>query len=220
MKLKKNDIAVIGLGTFGYELAVQLEKRGHSVMAIDIDKDKINHIKDFVSLAIQADVTDEDVLRKIEIDKFDTVVFGMSSALESLILSITLMNKLHVKHIIGKANTQIQKEVLLKIGAHEVILPEIATAIRLADRITNPNILEKFELDAEQSLVEMVVPKKFFGKSLKELDVRKNFKVNVIMKQNEGKMEMITNADEKFREGDIIFVVGKDKDIQKNFSDL
>ena len=219
MKLKSNDIAVIGLGTFGYELAIQLEKKGHSVMAIDIDMNKVNHIKDFVSVAIQADITDEDVLRKIEIGKFDKVVFGMSSALESIILSITIMNKLNVSHIIGKANTLIQKEVLLKIGAHEVILPEISTANRLADKFSNPNVLEKFEIDSEQSMVEVVVPAKFYQKSLKELELRKDYNINVIMKKNGEKMEMITNPDDKFQPNDIVFVVGKEKDIDKVFSE-
>ncbi len=217
MKTIQNDIAVIGLGTFGYELAVQLQKKGHSVMAIDIDMDKINHIKDAVSIAIQADVTDEDVLRKIEIHKFDKVIFGMSSALESIILSITLMKKLQVQYIIGKANKQIQKEVLLKIGADEVILPEIATAIRLANKITNPNILERFDIDEEQSFMEVKVPKEFLHKSLRELELRKNYGINVIMKKYNGKTEIVTDPDMVFNEKDTIYVIGKNKDIQKIF---
>lgn len=151
----KYDIAIIWLGTFGFELAIQLAKQGHGILAIDIDEKKINAIKDFVPVAVQADVTDKDVLEKLEIDKFDKVIFGMSNALETIILSITLMKKMNVKYIIGKANTYIKKEILLKIGANKVVLPEISTAIRLADKITHPTILEKYDLDAHNSLLEV-----------------------------------------------------------------
>jgi trk system potassium uptake protein TrkA len=74
----KYDIAIIGLGTFGFELAVRLAEEGHGILAIDIDEKKINAIKDFVPVAVQADVTDKDVLEKLEIDKFDKVIFGMA----------------------------------------------------------------------------------------------------------------------------------------------
>ncbi len=213
------DIAVIGLGTFGYELAVQLSEHGHDVLAIDKDMEKVNHIKNHVTEAVQADITDIDVLKKLEIDKFDEVIFGMSSALESIILSITLMKKLHVKHIIGKANTFIQKEVLLKIGANEVILPEISTAGRLAERISNPNIMEKFEIDSGQFLIEVKVPKKFDNKNLKELELRKKYGINIIMKKNNGKMEIISNPSTRLMYNDIILVVGDEKKVHDIFNE-
>ncbi len=213
----RKDIAVIGLGTFGYELAVQLSKDGHNVMAIDIDEKKINDIKDKVTVAIEADVTDKDVLKRIEIDKFDEIIFGMSSALESIILSITLMKKMNVKHIIGKANTRIQKEILLKIGADDVILPEISTAIRLAEKLTNPGILEKFKVDKVNTLMEVQVPASFHHKSLRELDLRRKHGLNVVMRKQSDRMEVISDPDLKFNENDIVFVIGNEAKIKKTF---
>ncbi len=213
----KYDIAVIGLGTFGFELAVRLAKEGHGVMAIDIDEKKINAIKDFVPVAIQADVTDMDVLEKLEINKFDKVIFGISSALESIILAITIMKKMNVKYIIGKANTYMKKEILLKIGADQVVLPEISTAIRLADRLTHPTILEKYELDDKHFLLEVKVPDKFIGKSLEELNLRKKYGINVVMKKNKFKTEVINNPGIKFEKDDIVFVIGAVSVIEKVF---
>ena len=213
----KYDIAVIGLGTFGFELAVRLAEEGHGVLAIDIDEKKINAIKDFVPVAVQADVTDKDVLEKLEIDKFDKVIFGISSALESIILSITLMKKMNVKYIIGKANTYIKREILLKIGADQVVLPEISTAIRLADKLTHPTILEKYELDDNNFLLEVQVPDKFIGKSLDELNLRKKYGINVVMKKNKFKTEVITNPTIKFEKDDIVFVIGSVPVIEKVF---
>jgi len=204
----KYDIAIIGLGTFGFELAIRLAKEGHGILAIDIDGKKINAIKDFVPVAVQADVTDKDVLEKLEIDKFDKVIFGMSNALETIILSITLMKKMNVKYIIGKANTYMKKEILLKIGADKVVLPEISTAIRLADKITHPTILEKYDLDAHNSLLEVEIPNKFIGKTLAELDLRRKHGINVVMKKDKTKTEVISNPNIKFQQGDIVFVIG------------
>lgn len=213
----KYDIAIIGLGTFGFELAVRLADEGHGVLAIDIDEKKINAIKDFVPVAVQADVTDKDVLEKLEIDKFDKVIFGMSNALETIILAITHMKKMKVKYIIGKANTYVKKEILLKIGADKVVLPEISTAIRLADKITHPTILEKYDLDAKNSLLEVEIPNKFIGKTLSELDLRRKHGINVVMKKDKSKTEVISNPNVEFNQGDIVFVIGSITVIEKVF---
>jgi len=217
----KYDIAIIGLGTFGYELAVELAKHKHNILAIDIDLKKINAIKDLVPVAVQADVTDKDVLKKLEIDKFDKVIFGMSSALETIILSITLMKKMGVKYIIGKANTYMKKEILLKIGADKVVLPEISTAKRLADKITYPSILEQFALDEDNSFIEVEIPKRFIGKTIKELDLRRKYGLNIVMIKTENtKAEIITTPDLVFKEKDIVFVIGNEKEIQRIFHKL
>ncbi len=214
----KHDIAVIGLGTFGFELAIQLSKYGHGVMAIDLDEKKVNAIKDLVQVAVVADISDEDVLKKLEIDKFDKVIFGMSSALESIILAIVQMKKMNVKYIIGKANTRVKKEILLKIGADEVILPEISTAINLADKISHPSILEKFKVDYKNSLIELEIPDKFIGKTLKDLDLRHKYGLNVVMKKNNNVTQVITNPDTKFEKEDVLFIIGDEDKIKEVFT--
>ncbi len=213
----KKDIAVIGLGTFGYEVARQLSKNGHHILAIDTDEKKINQIKDEVDIALIADITEPDILKKIQIDQFDQVILAMSSNLESIILGITHMKKMGVKHIIGKANTPVQREILYKIGADEVILPEVSAAIRLADKITHPDIIEKFKITDNNTLMEVVVPGKYEGKSLKDLDLRKKYGLNVLMLSRDGQTEVVTQPDLKFKKDDIIFVIGDESQIKKTF---
>lgn len=215
----KKDIAIIGLGTFGFELAVQLTKRGNSILAIDIDKKKVNNIRDLVSVAVQADITDKDVLKQLEINKFDMVVFGMSSALESIILAITHLKKMGVKYIVGKANTRIKKEILLKIGADEVILPEIGIAKQLAEKISNPSLLEKIKIDDKNTIMEVSIPKKFIGKSLRDLDLRKKYDINVILKKTEKQTQTIIEPEELLQKGEIIVVIGNENTINRVFTD-
>lgn len=215
----KKDIAIIGLGTFGFELAIQLTKRGNSILAIDIDEKKVNNIRDLVSVAVQADITDKDVLKQLEINKFDMVVFGMSSALESIILAITHLKKMGVKYIVGKANTRIKKEILLKIGADEVILPEIGIAKQLAEKISNPSLLEKIKIDDKNTIMEVSIPKKFIGKSLRDLDLRKKYDINVILKKTEKQTQTIIEPEELLQKGEIIVVIGNENTINRVFTD-
>ena len=211
--MKKN-IAVIGLGTFGHELAVQLSRRGHRVLAVDTDMKKVNDIKDEVYIAVQADITDPDVLQKLDITSFDEVVLAMSH-LEAVILAATHMKKMGVKHITGKANTYIQKEIFEKIGIDRIILPEIDAANELAEKITYPEIIEKVKMDNRHLLLEIKVPSHFVGKSLLDLDLRKKYGVNALMLTRNGKTGLITSPAMKFEEGDTVLLMGDEEKIHQ-----
>jgi len=213
----KKDIAIIGLGTFGYELAIQLTEYGHHILAIDIDEKKVNNIKDYVDVAVQADISDVEVLKQLEIYQFDIVIFAMSGNLEPIILAITYLKKMKAHKIIGKANTRIKKEILLKIGADEVILPEISIAKQLAEKLSHPSFIDKIKIDKEISLWEVEIPENFTGKSLKQLDLRRKYNLNVIMKKNNSHTKINIDPDEPFVKGEIVIVIGDEKNIKKVF---
>lgn len=213
------DIAVIGLGIFGSEIAVQLEKKGNKVLAVDLNQSVIDHIKDYVTGAAKADITDENALRELEIAKFDLVILGLGSNFEQLVLGITYLKRLGVKQIIARATTEIQQEILLKIGADEVVLPEKHSAVHLAERITVPNILEYIELDEEADLAEIRIDDTLAGKSLQDLNLRKKYNVTALLFKREGrKAKVITSPDELFQKNDELIVVGKKEDIEKIFT--
>jgi len=211
----KQDIVVIGLGTFGYELSTQLFKNGHNVLVVDSNEKKINQIKDQVTVAVTADISDYDVLDELEISKFKTIIIGMSTNFEPVILGITHLKKKGAKHIIAKANSHIQKEVLLKIGADEVILPEREIANRLVHRLISPNIIDSFKVDKHISLVNIKIPKKLADKSLKELDLRNKYNITALIAKYENVSKIIYNPDIIFKEGDEIYVAGEEEDILK-----
>ncbi|ADR19307.1 potassium channel family protein [Calditerrivibrio nitroreducens] len=215
--MKKRDILVIGLGIFGYELAVELSKKGLNVLAVDKNPDIINKIKDFVSEAIIADASSEETLRELDVTSFDEIILGISSNFEALILSATIMRKLGVKKIIAKANSEIQKEVLLKIGVNEVILPEKEVATRLADKISKPGILDLFHMYDDAAVATVKVPSKFVGKSLKEIDLRNKYDVNAVTIRRNGVSKIIKNPDIVFEEGDEIVVIGDEDKIKNLF---
>ncbi len=219
MKNSNKDIAVIGLGTFGYEVALKLNESGHYVMAVDKNAEVINQIKDKVTIAVQADVTDEDVIKKLDFEKFYKVILGMSNSLETLILAVTYLKKMNVNYIVIKANTHIQKEILLKIGADEVILPEVSVAHMLVRKISYPFVLESLTVDSQNSLIEISVPEKFSGKTLRELDLRNKYGIIVILKYERDRYHIVTNPETTLFQAEKIFVAGKEDIIIKVFSE-
>jgi trk system potassium uptake protein TrkA len=213
----KKDILVIGLGTFGYALAIKLYKSGHHVMAVEKDEHLVNKIKDDVTVSIAADVTDPDVLKQIDPNAFDIIVLGRSSNLELAVLTLAQLKNMKVKYIIAKANSFLQREILLKLGADEVILAEEEMAKRIANRITHPNIKEVFDFNTDISLMTVKVPKRLVGKTIKELDLRKKNSITVFMRKQGDKTELINDPNIKFEEDDELFVAGNEANILKIF---
>jgi len=213
------DIAVIGLGIFGHEIAIQLQKKGKKVLAVDLNQSVIDQIKDLVTVAAKADITDENALKELDVAKFDMVILGLGSNFEQLVLGITYLKRLGVKKIIARATTEIQQEILLKVGADEVVLPEKQIAIHLAERITAPNILEYFELDEDVDIAEIRIDDNLTGRSLEDLNLRKKYNVTALLHIKESqKPKVITDPNEILMKDDQLIVVGKKEDIEKIFS--
>lgn len=172
--------AVFGLGTFGFEVATTLAGEGATVIAIDHNSDKIEKIKNLIEQAILIDSTDEDALGKAPIENIDTAIIGMGDEIEASILTTALLKKYGVPNIIARAISDIHKKVLKQVGASQVINIEIEEGQRLAKELTNPEILDTMELGQNQMVASISVPEKFINKSLKDLDLRKKYKVNII----------------------------------------
>ncbi len=215
----KNDIAVIGLGIFGHEIAIRLEQKGDSVLAVDIDPDQVAAIKDHVTAAVMADITDKDALLELDVDKFAIIILGLGENFEELILGITYLKKMGAKHIIAQATTEIQQEILLRIGADEVILPEKQSAVHLAARIAVPNIIEFLELDQEIHLTEIHVDQRLAGKTLLELNMRKkNHITALVLKRKDQQPKIITSPDITLLLDDCLVVFGRQEDIEGYFA--
>lgn len=213
----KNTFAVMGLGTFGSKLAVELSQAGHSVVAIDRSKEIINDMKDKVTEAVIADITNPDTIKEIDVQNFDAVILGMSSHFEDLILSLTLVKQEGAKKIIAKANTDLQKRILLRLGADEVIQPEQAVAERLAKRLSMSNISDMFTFKGS-TIAEVKVPPSLSGKSIRELDMRQKHNISLLLIKKPGrKIENIWNPDMVLEEGDELTIIGEEKNIIKVF---
>ena len=215
----KKDIAVIGLGIFGHEIAVLLEQKGNRVLAVDISPAEVAAIKDHVTAAVVADITDEEALLELDVSRFDIIILGLGENFEELVLGITYLKKMGAQQLIARATTKIQQEILLRIGADEVILPEKQSAVHLAARIAVPNIMEFLQLDEEVNLTEIHVDHRLAGKTLVELNLRQKHHITaLVLKRNGQPPKIITSPDITLMLDDCLVIVGRQDDIERYFS--
>jgi trk system potassium uptake protein TrkA len=220
--------AVIGLGTFGKKVALTLASKGGDVVVIDRDKERIEEIKDQVSAAMIMDSTDEYAMRSAEIGNIDAAVVALGDNQEEAILTTAVLRKLGVPYIIARAINAQYAEVLRTIGAQKVVIIEEQMGETIAKRLLSPEIYQHVVLTTGHSLVEIQARKEFIGKSLKELDFRRSYGVNIIAIQrkiphvdDDGKVTYtvsvndIPGPDDIVQKDDILVVVGADKNIEQ-----
>lgn len=212
-------IAVIGLGRFGFSVAITLSDKGAEVLAIDKDTRKIEEIKDKVALAVAIDATEIDALRAQGIENVDTAVVCIREDFEANLLTAVNLRQLGIAKVIGRANTKIQKEILKKIGVNEVILPDEEMGKRLAQKLLFPSLLDFIPLSPQYSIARIETPLEFIGKKLSDLDMRKKYGINVVaIKKKNSKSEEIDNIpspDYKIEEGDILVVIAANSSLEK-----
>jgi len=208
---------VIGLGNFGFNTAIFLMKRGNEVLVIDSDPKRIEKIKDLVTEAIIADARENNILQEFIQPNIDGVIVNLGDTIESSALVTLSLKEMGIQQIIVKVVEEVHGTIIKKLGATEIINPEKDTAIRLAERLTSPNLIEHIPLAAEYSIIEIVVPDKFIGKSLKELQLRKKYDLEVIAIKDvlSEKFKLIPSSDYKLEPDNVIIVIGRKDDLEK-----
>ena len=171
---------VIGLGRFGAEMAVKLYECGEDVLAIDTDEALVDKIADRVTRAVAADATDVDVLKKLGAGNFDRAVVAVGSDLAASALITMNLKSLGVPYILCKAHDDTYREILEKLGATRVIIPEREMADKLSLGLTSAGIMEYIEISDEYGIVEMAPPEAWIGKCIRNLDLRRKYNANVI----------------------------------------
>lgn len=212
--------AVIGLGRFGASVAKALSEKGCQVLAIDLDEDKVQDFSEIVAQAVCVDATDEKALKAVGIENIDVAVVSVGNNIEASILITLALKEIGIKEVITKAVTADQGKVLERIGADRIIFPERDMGERLANSLISPKVSEHIELSSECSIIEIKPPKEFIGKSLKQLNLRVSYGLNIIAIRSLGKdaketVNPIPEADYKIRAQDKLIIVGPDENIER-----
>lgn len=211
----KKTIAVLGLGLFGSAVAKTMAKNGSEVIAIDSNMDHVEEVLDSVDNAVQADFTKIDQLKEAGVGEVDTAVVATGEKLEVTILGIMNLKKLGIQEVIVKTKNLSYKEVLLKVGATRVILPEVEMGVRLANELSNTSVLDTFELDEKYHLVELNVMKQWIGNTLNNLNLRSEHGLNIIAIKSSETNQYNPQVDPNYliREGDVFLVFSENKKI-------
>ena len=199
---------VIGMGRFGSEVARRLCELGCEVLAVDSRQELIQPMSDLVTQAVVADARDKEVLRSLGVKDFDCAVVAIGGSLADSVLATMNLKELGVGHIVCKAHDDTHRQVLMKLGADQVVIPEQENALRLARSLSSFNVLDYIELSDDYGIIDVAAPGSWVGKTLKQLNVRAELGVNILAIKQGGKINVSPAADYAIGQGDVMVVLG------------
>lgn len=211
------EIAVLGLGRFGKGVAETFSHIGGNVIAVDIDQKRVDDVADKVAYAIRADVTDSETVEKLGLSNVDAAVVAMSKNFEASIIAIIVCKEMKIPYIIAKAQNKLQGDILAKVGADKVVYPEVEMGERLAMSLLYGNFVDVFSLSDKVSVVETLVPRRWIGKTLVELEVRKKYGFNIIATKEGSKISIDVPVDVPLRDDLELIVLGNVDELTKVF---
>ncbi len=208
-------VLIIGMGAFGSHLAEKMQALGNDVMVIDRCGEIIDELSPIFPDAQIGDPTNEITIRELGVSNFDMVFVTIGEDFQSSLV-ITLLLKRHgAKKVIAKAATEIQEELLKKIGADEVIFPEREMADKMAVRYNAENIFDFIQLTGEYSIYEIPVHPDWIGKTISDIAVRNKYKINIIAIKTGEVLFPVPGPNYVFSDIDHLVVIGKSNDVFK-----
>ncbi len=217
-KKTKNTYGVVGLGRFGYALALELAASGADFIALDRDEEKIREIREYTENAFIVKSLDKKTLCETGIQNCNIVIVGIGEHLDTSILTTLNLVSIGVPHIIAKARSAEHGEILEKLGA-EVVYPERDIAIRLAHRLEVSRVLDYIQLSEKLNISKLMVPQSMIGKNVRDVGIRGKFGVNIVAIENGNTVNESVMPDYVFKKGDILFLSGS-KDSLNKMSEL
>ncbi|MBF2067910.1 MAG: TrkA family potassium uptake protein [Calothrix sp. C42_A2020_038] len=217
LRKDNHQFAVIGLGRFGRSVCATLHKLGYQVLATDISEKRVSDAltEQIVGHAVQLDSTEPAALKEAGIFEFDTVIVAIGNYIQESIVTTLNVKEGGVPHVVAKASTEVHCKLLKRVGADHVVFPEYEAGCALARTLTKPSILERFDLDPDNSIVEVIVPDEFHGKTVSELQLRNRYGLNLLAVSNDGKFLINPEPDKRLQKGSAMVVIGCNKDINR-----
>ena len=211
------NILLIGLGRFGRHIALQLNKLGHEVMAVDSNEERVNAILPIVTNAQIGDSTNTEFLKSLGIGNFDVCIVTIGGNFQNSLETTSLLKELGAKLVVSRAERDVQEKFLLRNGADEVIYPEKQVANWAAIRYTADHIRDYIEVDGAHAIFEAEVPEGWIGKTVGELDIRRKYSINIMATKENGKINMAVSPETILTGNITLLVLGAYKELQKCF---
>ena len=211
------NILIIGIGRFGYHIAKELNKFNTQILAIDVDEISLQKVSEYVSKTIIGDASDLEFLKTIGVNNFDNCIVTISDNFQASLETVLNLKELGAKRITARASKESQNSLLKKIGADLVVYPEKQLAKWTALHIGTDSIYDYMELDNNYCIYEVSVPKIWDGKTLAELDLRKQYKINIIGVKVRNEISIVLGPNFMLKEGLNVIILAKEEDMNKIF---
>ncbi len=209
--------AVIGLGRFGRAVCGGLHSMGYEVLATDVEEGLVAQVLSdrIASSAVQLDSTKPNALKEAGIFEFDTVIVAIGNYIEESIITTLNLKEAGVKVVVAKASSEVHGKLLKRVGADLVVFPEYEAGRELAYTLTKPAILDRFDIDANNSIVEVRIPDTFDGKTLAELELRRLYGISVLAIGEDDKFNINPSPQLRLRKGLVMVILGANQDIHR-----
>lgn len=211
----RKQYAVLGLGSFGYSVAVTLQNLGCEVVAVDNHIERVEAISNSVSYAMKADIGDPDVIRALGVRNLDGVIVAVAEDMEASVMATLVSKEIGVPYVLAKVKNEHHGTILRKIGADAVTFPEYEMGTRVARNLVSAEFADWIALSSEYSIIEIAPPAAWVGKSLKELDVRRSYDVNVVGIKEGEHVEVNVDAEKQLTETMILILAGSNEALDK-----
>lgn len=215
--MKTKSILVIGMGRFGQHVAKKLNELGHEVMAVDNDEARIQKVMPFTIASLIGDCTDEDFLKSLGIDNFDVCIVAIGDSFQASLETTSLLKELGAKTVVSRATKEAQEKFLLRNGADHVVYPEKQLAIWTAICYSSEQVFDYFVLNDDYAIFEVAIPEEWCGREIAELDVRKQYGINILALKKEEKLYPNVRPNTKLTKDYHLLVLGEAADIEKCF---
>jgi len=213
--MAKKSFAVIGLGQFGISIVEELVGNGADVIAIDSDEEAVKRISNLLPTVAVANSTDDEALKDLGIKDVDAAIVAYGSHIEASILTTVILKEMGVKSIIVRVDDAYYMPIMKKLGATEVIMPQKAAGVALANRLGNEDFKDFYKLDEKYSVVSIVINNAYVPAQLKDLSSKDKYGVNIVLVMRNGR-SFVPGGNDSLLPNDTIFVVGGTKEI-RNF---
>lgn len=211
------NVLLVGLGRFGKHIALKMNELRHQVMAVDKSEERVEALLPYVTNAQIGDSTNEEFLKSLGVRNFDLCIVTIGSDFQSSLETTSLLKELGAKFVVSRASRDIHAKFLLRNGADKVVYPERQLARWTAIRYTADHISDYVEIDEEYGIFEVEVPKNWHEKTIRELDIRNRYHINILGIRRDGKISMNLAPDMRLQPEDAIMALGKFADVQKCF---
>ncbi len=219
---------IIGLGYFGGTLASNLTSQGHEVIGIDNRTEKIDEMKDEISVVMEMDATNPNALKSLPLNDVDAVIVAIGEDIGSSVLALSILKNMQISRLIGRAITPIHRNILVQLGIQEIVQPEEDSALNVSSMLQIKNALNVMELNNDNAIAEISIPKKYIGHSLSSVDPETRFNIklialksrhkepaNIFTSRKDYRIEYKIDLIKPLNETDSLVLAGKTEDIKR-----
>jgi trk system potassium uptake protein len=210
-------VLLIGLGRFGSHLAKKLSEYGHDILAIDLDEDKVNNILSCIPNAEIGNINSDAYIKSLGVKNFDICIVAIGNNFQNSLEVTAMLKENGAKYVLSRADSDSHANLLSKVGADHTIYPEKDMANRLAVKLSSKSIIDYFEVTSSYSIYEIAVPKKWVGKTIRDIAVRTKYGISVLAtrKKDSPDLTPMPEADYRFSSEENLMVLGHNDNVNK-----